>query len=34
MPGEIPVEEPPPDRLPDEMPVPNPDEVREPPKHV
>jgi hypothetical protein len=34
MPGEIPVEEPPPERLPDEMPLPNPDEVREPPQHV
>ncbi|GES50428.1 hypothetical protein Rhsp01_29870 [Rhizobium sp. NBRC 114257] len=29
-----PVEEPDPDRLPDEVPVPNPDENEEPPKHA
>jgi hypothetical protein len=29
-----PVEEPDPDRLPDEIPVPNPDENNEPPKHA
>ncbi|MFK0165861.1 hypothetical protein [Rhizobium sp. NPDC090279] len=29
-----PVEEPEPDRLPDEIPVPNPDENEEPPKHA
>ncbi|OJY69438.1 MULTISPECIES: hypothetical protein [unclassified Rhizobium] len=29
-----PIEEPEPDRLPDEVPVPNPDENDEPPKHA
>jgi len=29
-----PIEEPEPDRLPDEIPVPNPDENDEPPKHA
>ena len=29
-----PIEEPDPDRLPDEIPVPNPDENEEPPKHA
>jgi hypothetical protein len=31
---EPPIEEPDPDRLPDEIPVPNPDENEEPPKHA
>ena len=39
MPGPVwtpepPIEEPDPDRLPDEIPVPNPDENEEPPKHA
>jgi len=29
-----PIEEPDPDRMPDEIPVPNPDENEEPPKHA
>ncbi|MDL2402835.1 hypothetical protein [Rhizobium mayense] len=31
---EPPIKEPDPDRLPDEMPVPNPDENEDPPKHA
>lgn len=31
---EPPIEEPEPDRLPDEVPLPNPDETRTPPIHV